>query len=846
MPLNRPTICVLGCGTMGIAIIRGTMDSIAGADSVQSSPRFANAAIASLQSEKSEQSTETEEDPLRPAGFIACVSHQESALKLRKTLGDQVRVLHGESGNVRGVCEADVILLCTKPQVAKAVLSAPGIQEALTDKLLVSICAGVTIEQLQSWTTPTTTIIRAMPNTPCKIREGMTVLSCGPNTDDQCMKFTSNIFSTLGRCRILDEKHLDAVTALAGSGPAFACVMLEALADGGVMMGLPRDVATELAAQVLQGAARMVLTTGSHPAAIKDSVTTPGGCTIAGLLTMEDGKIRSTLARTIQEAATVASTLGLFVLQPTELGASTAHKQAPDRKATHHQNEQIKDRILGCLYGNAVGDAYGLATEFMTKKSARERYGNGPIAFGTDQGYPVWLDSHRSKWDRNDFTDDTDQMLLLLQSLQQTKDGRLHATNFAGRLKEWSILGFPEMETPPRGIGYTVGSTLTHPEFKFNPHKAAFDIWDKRGRNLAANGAVMRTSVLGIESFWDEPRVVENALAAAKVTHADPRAIISALLSSVLVSRLLRGGGTSVADDATRSWNPELASTEYKEELLDYLRRGTDVNNDQSLYPPYESETADNAFKNKKGKPVARRMPGMVADSNLVDRIKNLFLPSTPARYSSDDWNKDRPEVVMRADIGWAGMDEVGEDDALGSLARSVLNDYAFLILDTDIVPPIIRINEQRDQTATTTTTTIPPLRIQDKWFHELESSCFPSNLAQLELFDSGKMGYAFKCIGIGYYSVTRRVDPQPTGAEYDGPAGLFRGVMEQVTLEAGDADTNGAVVGSLLGARFGLSEGIPPSWWKNLRHSEWLFPTIDEFASRVLAMYEEQGQEIS
>ncbi|KAF9093873.1 delta 1-pyrroline-5-carboxylate reductase [Mortierella sp. GBA35] len=304
MPLNKPTICVLGCGTMGVAIIRGTLDSISGSDSVQSSPKIAHATTTTT------TTTTEEEDLLRPAGFIACVSHQDSAMKLRKTLGDQVRVLHGAAGNVQGVSEADVILLCTKPQVAKAVLSAPGIQEALTDKLLVSICAGVTIEQLQSWTTPTTTVIRAMPNTPCKIREGMTVLSCGPNTDAQSMSFTSNIFSTLGRCRILDEKHLDAVTALAGSGPAFACVMLEALADGGVMMGLPRDVATELAAQVLQGAARMVLTTGAHPAAIKDSVTTPGGCTIAGLLTMEDGKIRSTLARTIQEAATVASTLG--------------------------------------------------------------------------------------------------------------------------------------------------------------------------------------------------------------------------------------------------------------------------------------------------------------------------------------------------------------------------------------------------------------------------------------------------------------------------------------------------------------------------------------------------------
>ncbi|KAG0259396.1 delta 1-pyrroline-5-carboxylate reductase [Mortierella polycephala] len=286
---------------MGIAIIRGTLDSMAGSDSVNPSPKL---------SQEGDQEVESDDNQLRPSGFIACVSHKESATKLEKVLGDQVRVLYGHAGNVRGVSEADVILLCTKPQVAKAVLAAPGIQEALANKLLVSICAGVTIDQLQSWTTPTTTIIRAMPNTPCKIREGMTVLSCGSNTDAMHMRFTSNIFSTLGRCRILDEKHLDAVTALAGSGPAFACVMLEALADGGVMMGLPRDVATELAAQVLQGAARMVLTTGAHPASIKDSVTTPGGCTIAGLLTMEDGRIRSTLARTIQEAATVASTLG--------------------------------------------------------------------------------------------------------------------------------------------------------------------------------------------------------------------------------------------------------------------------------------------------------------------------------------------------------------------------------------------------------------------------------------------------------------------------------------------------------------------------------------------------------
>lgn len=150
-------------------------------------------------------------------------------------------------------------------------------------------------------------IVRAMPNTPCRIRCGMTVLSVATQntrvTSEQ-RALVTQLFSPLGRCRWLDEKHMDAVTGLSGSGPAFACVVLEALADGGVMMGLSRDVAIELSAQALAGAAQMVLQTKQHPSVIKDDVTTPAGCTIAGLLSMEDGKIRSTLARAIQASET--------------------------------------------------------------------------------------------------------------------------------------------------------------------------------------------------------------------------------------------------------------------------------------------------------------------------------------------------------------------------------------------------------------------------------------------------------------------------------------------------------------------------------------------------------------
>lgn len=177
-------------------------------------------------------------------------------------------------------------------------------KEALAGKLLISILAGVTISQLQALVGSETRVVRAMPNTPCKIREGMTVVSTLPESpeaegDDNII---TNIFSSIGRCRFLEEKHFDACTALAGSGPAFACLFIEAMADGGVMMGLPRAEALELAAQsetlaflvarqllmyhplALQGAARMVLQGKNHPAQIKDSVTSMSLCVSSSII----------------------------------------------------------------------------------------------------------------------------------------------------------------------------------------------------------------------------------------------------------------------------------------------------------------------------------------------------------------------------------------------------------------------------------------------------------------------------------------------------------------------------------------------------------------------------------
>ncbi|KAG6821065.1 hypothetical protein H0H93_007224 [Arthromyces matolae] len=255
-------------------------------------------------------------DSTVPSRYIACVNRTETASKLRNifgslgALGSSVEVVAGQ--NVPSVQKADVVLLCCKPQVAHTILEEPGMKEALDGKLLISILAGVTISQLRGWVMPTTKVIRAMPNTPCKIREGMTTVSTIPPSPDAETDrvIILKIFSSIGRCRFLEEKHFDACTALSGSGPAFACIFMEAMADGGVMMGLPRAEALELAAQTLQGAARMVLQGGTHPAQLKDAVTTPGGCTIAGLLAMEDGRVRSTIARAIQVATEHASQLG--------------------------------------------------------------------------------------------------------------------------------------------------------------------------------------------------------------------------------------------------------------------------------------------------------------------------------------------------------------------------------------------------------------------------------------------------------------------------------------------------------------------------------------------------------
>lgn len=263
-------LAIVGCGTMGEAIVGGLLRA----------------------------------GVYTPLEVVVTARRTEAAEALRQRHGVAATL-----DNLAACAGAEMVVLTVKPQRIGKVLQLPGIREALAGKTVISIAAGVTLPQLAGWL-PDSAVIRAMPNTPCLINEGMTVLARGPGVGDAAVAATVRVFETVGRCVEVEGKLMDAVTSLGASGPAFVYVMIEAMADGGVMMGLPRNLALEIAAQVFQGAARMVLQTKGHPAALKDQVTTPAGCTIAGILTMEDGRIRSVLARTIQEAARVAGELG--------------------------------------------------------------------------------------------------------------------------------------------------------------------------------------------------------------------------------------------------------------------------------------------------------------------------------------------------------------------------------------------------------------------------------------------------------------------------------------------------------------------------------------------------------
>ncbi len=202
---------------------------------------------------------------------------------------------------------ADVVFLATKPQQIAAAL--PPLSKAATGKLVISIAAGVTLKTLSAALSKSR-LVRVMPNTPCLVGQSASGYCLGPLATGDDGRLVAQLLSSVGLAFEVDEKLLDAVTGLSGSGPAFVYVVIEAMSDAGVKMGLPRDVATALAAQTVRGSATMVLETGEHPAVLKDRVASPGGTTIAGLAALEAAGLRGALAAAVEAATNRSIELG--------------------------------------------------------------------------------------------------------------------------------------------------------------------------------------------------------------------------------------------------------------------------------------------------------------------------------------------------------------------------------------------------------------------------------------------------------------------------------------------------------------------------------------------------------
>ncbi len=223
---------------------------------------------------------------------------------LKKTYGIII-----QKSNINAVREAGIVVLSVKPQMIEKVMAeiAPAVDEK---KLVISIAAGVTIGSIEKTLGAGTRVVRVMPNTPALVLAGAAALAGGKTATAEDLSLAQSIFNSVGRSVIVEEKLMDAVTGLSGSGPAYVFMIIDALSDAGVKAGLSRQLALELAAQTVFGAAKMVLETKEHPGKLRDMVTSPGGTTIAGLHELEKGKLRAVLMNAVEAATARSRELG--------------------------------------------------------------------------------------------------------------------------------------------------------------------------------------------------------------------------------------------------------------------------------------------------------------------------------------------------------------------------------------------------------------------------------------------------------------------------------------------------------------------------------------------------------
>ncbi len=240
----------------------------------------------------------------RPDQILCSDVRPERLKAIREKYG-----VKGTSHNTEVVKQSDIIILAVKPQIMKQVVDEIAKYLDLS-KLIISIAAGVPLEAIESCAKKELKLIRVMPNICVSVREGVSAIAGGKHTQREDLMLAKTIFDSVGKSLFIEEYLLDAVTGLSGSGPAYIFLIIDALADAGVKVGLSRDDTLILASQTVLGAAKMLIETGEHPGKLKDLVTSPGGTAIAGLHTLEEGGLRTTLINAVEVATERSKVLG--------------------------------------------------------------------------------------------------------------------------------------------------------------------------------------------------------------------------------------------------------------------------------------------------------------------------------------------------------------------------------------------------------------------------------------------------------------------------------------------------------------------------------------------------------
>jgi pyrroline-5-carboxylate reductase len=269
--LRDKKICILGTGNMGEALVGGLISSASS----------------------------------KPQNII-CTDVREAKLK---TIQEEYGV-RTTPKNLEAVADADIIIYAVKPQIMAAVLNETA-EKLDMSKLIISIAAGVPMEAIESCLNKKLRLIRVMPNIAAAVKEAATAVAAGKNATEEDIKLAMTVFNSIGRTVFIPENYLmDAITGLSGSGPAYIFLIVEALADAGVKVGLSRQEALFLSAQTVLGAAKMLIETREHPGQLRDRVTSPGGTAIAGLATLEQGGLRTTLINAVEVATNRSKELG--------------------------------------------------------------------------------------------------------------------------------------------------------------------------------------------------------------------------------------------------------------------------------------------------------------------------------------------------------------------------------------------------------------------------------------------------------------------------------------------------------------------------------------------------------